>query len=367
MKKPPFKTSKISKSKDTELETKLREYMARRYPWLTYYNSRKSYALRRFEFIITNSDLMGKKIAKELDEKLEMVLAAENCHAKIKKDRLVITIPREEKDTLYLGTGLAELMHEEKYPVRAYVGECDDGTAGVIDFNAVPHLMIAGATGSGKTVCLNDILLTLMYKYTPQEVNFFILDDKNELSVYKNEPHVIETAFDSDDFLHVLKRAESEMATRKRLIGDTRLAVNIDEYNRSASEPLPHLFIVFDEADVVLKKGSKHPSAAFAKTLAEEIVGQGRSLGIHLIIGTQKPIKDVIDTTIKSNIPGRIALHVTNHHDSNVILDESGAENLTGNGDALMKLNGKTRRIQCAFVDSEERAAAISQLQGGKK
>ena len=367
MKTIPFKTSKISKSKDSELEKKLREYIARRYPWLVYYSSRKSYALRRFEFVITDPDLMGKKVAKELDEKLEMVLATENCHAKIQKDRLVITVPREEKDILYLGAGIAELRKKEKYPVCAYVGECDDGTAAIINFSEIPHLMVAGATGSGKTNCLNDILLSLMYKYTPREVNFFLFDEKNELSIYKNEPHVMETAFENDDFEHALKRIESEMESRKRLIGDARLAVNIDEYNRAANDPLPYLFIVFDEADTVLKRGSDHPCAVLARRTAEEITAQGRSLGVHLIVGTQKPVKDVIDTTIKSNIPGRIALQVTNHHDSNVILDESGAENLTGNGDALMKLKGSTWRIQCAYTDIKERIDAIEYLQRKKR
>ncbi len=362
MKNHPFQKSATNMKEDKTIKKALCDYIQARYPWLKYVGSRKSYSVFRFEFLIKEPDFAKKSITDELAMKLNIVLAAVDCHAFIYRNLMIINVPRENKDVLYLGNGLDELLEQEKSPVRCYLGECDDGSPAIIDFTETPHLLVGGTTGSGKSVALSNILLSLMFKYTPEEVQFLILDDKNELSIYTNVPHVIKGAFTRDAFGGAISVIENELQRRKKIKGDSGMP-DIDTYNEISKTKIPHLFIIFDEADTILKRDSNTTAlSSSARKMVEEVASEGRSLGTHVIIASQKPESRNIDTTIKSNIAGRLALQVANSIDSRVILDGKGAEKLTGNGDAILKLKDGTRRIQCAFTTLEERREAIKML-----
>ena len=157
------------------------------------------------------------------------------------------------------------------------------------------------------------------------------------------------------------------MIKRKEIIGDSGL-IHIDTYNEeNPDKKLPHLFIIFDEADTILKRDSSAGAiSSSARSLVEEIAAECRTSGIHMIIASQKPERRNIDTTIKTNIPDRLALRVASATDSRVILDQKGAEKLTGEGDALLKIQNSDRdpvkRIQCAYTTLAERKEAIRML-----
>ena len=356
-----FRHSKMSEADDMRIEERLLRYMEKRYDFLKYVGGRKSYAIRRYEFLIEEPEFIGKGTENELSKNLNIVLAAENCRAFTYRDRMIINVPRDDRETLYLGEGLDEFVAAPHMPVSCYIGERDDGTAAIVDFSDIPHLLIGGTTGSGKSVCLNDIILSMAYKYPPQELNFYIIDDKHNLNLYKDLPHTKASAFTRDEMYAVVAEMRAVLDVRKDKIGEGE---EIDEYNElHPDKKLPYVFLIFDEADTILKANSGAGSAAdSAKGLVEEVTAQGRSLGIHVIIASQKPSKANIDTTIKSNVPGRIALQVVNSIDSRVIIDEKGAEKLTGNGDGLIKLNGKAARIQCALTEPAERKKAVNEL-----
>ena len=357
-----FYTSKINEADDQQIEETLKKYVKERMPFLEYIDSRKSYATRRFEFKILDPDFVNPKFEKTFARNLDIILAAVKCQAFAYRDRMIVNVPRDDKDTLYLGDGLREFMEEEKAPVRCYVGECDDGSAATIDFTDIPHLIIGGTTGSGKSVCMSNIILTLAAKYTPEEVQFYIIDDKNELGVFKDLPHVKRAAFNRKEITDVLEELFDVYETRKELKQGYN---SIDAYNQDQPDDkkLPHIFVLFDEADSVLRRDSSDSATASkSRTIIQEICAEARSSGIHVILGSQKPSQKNIDTTIKANIPGRIALQVVNSVDSRVILDEKGAEQLTGNGDALLKMNSQMKRIQCALTTPEEQKRAVDLL-----
>ncbi len=354
----PFNKSQDFEEKDKAIEEKLIEYTKKRYPWLKFITSRKSYSVLRFEFNIAEPDFFTPKVANEIAMRTNIVLAADKCTAFPYKDRLIINVPRDNKDTLYLGGGLEELLKEDKKPIRCYIGECDDGAPAIIDFIETPHLLIGGTTGSGKSVALNDIMLSLMFMYTPEEAQFYILDDKHALKMYEAVPHYVDGAFERADFGRIVTVLENELNVRKKIIGESGM-VDIEEYNAVNAKKIPHSFVIFDEADTILKIGAETSST---RSIIEEIAAEGRAYGMHMIIASQKPEKRNIDTTIKSNIPARLALQVSNGTDSRVILDEKGAEKLTGNGDGLLKINSKTKRIQVAFASLKEYKDAIQML-----
>lgn len=355
-----FRKSKINQEDDKEIEKKLLDYISTSYPWLEFICSRKSYSTRRFDFKIKNADFATTKAEKEMATRLEIVLDADKCSVFRYKSRMIVNIPREDRDILYFGEGLGEFLKADKNPMRCYIGERDDGLPAVVDFTEIPHLLIGGTTGSGKSVCLHDIILSMTIKYTPDELGLYIIDDKNSLSVYKDLPHVKATAFSKEEISPITDKLRTLLYERKKALGSQE----IDDWNSEHKEKLPHILIIFDEADTILKRGSSTTNVtSIARGIVEETAAEGRSLGIHVILASQKPTKNNIDTTIKSNLPGRIALHVTNSMDSKVILDEKGAEKLVGNGDALLKLEGDVQRIQCALTLPEERKEAIKVLE----
>ena len=355
-----FQKSSIHGDDDVIIETKLREFIDKRLPWLKFENSRKSYATRRFEFTITEPDFIDSKSVKNLGRNLDIVLAAVHCDAFTYRDKMIINVPRDDRDTLYLGDGLEEYLREPQSPIRCYIGERNDGAPAIIDFEEIPHIMVAGTTGSGKSTCLQDIILTIAAKYSPEEALFYIADDKNTLSPYSELPHVVQAAFSRKDINTTMQSVIEALDNRKKLLAGEEIC----DYNKTNDKKLPHIFVLMDETDTVIKRQSNADNIAAnsIRSALEEIAAEGRSLGIHLIIASQKPIGKNIDTTIRDNVPGRVALQVTTAQDSRNILGEKGAEKLSGKGDGIMKLNGVSTRIQCAMTTPEERKNAIEVL-----
>lgn len=228
----------------------------------------------------------------------------------------------------------------------------------VCNLQKMPHLLVAGTTGSGKSVCLNSIIVSILYKAAPDEVKFIMIDPKQvELSMYEGLPHLIvpRVITDPTKAVNALQWAVDEMERRFNLIRDERVR-NIDEYNKIEKvltykvKKMPYIVIIFDEfADFM----------AVAKNEIEDkirrLAGKARAAGIHLILATQRPSTDVVTGTLKANLPSRIAFKVAGRVDSEVILGATGAEKLLGYGDMLYKpTDSNMLRIQGCFIDTPE-------------
>ena len=227
----------------------------------------------------------------------------------------------------------------------------------------MPHLLIAGATGSGKSVCINTIILSILYSTSPDDVKMLMIDPKVvELSVYKNIPHlIIPVVTDAKKASAALNWAVAEMEKRYKLFAaagvrdlngfNTLAQTYLNEDGEPQYDPMPRLIIIVDElADLMMVAKSEVESAIC------RLAQLARAAGIHLIIATQRPSVDVITGLIKANMPSRIAFAVSSQVDSRTILDMAGAEKLIGRGDMLFspQYYQKPRRIQGAFVSDEE-------------
>jgi S-DNA-T family DNA segregation ATPase FtsK/SpoIIIE len=221
-----------------------------------------------------------------------------------------------------------------------------------IDLDSMPHLLVAGATGTGKSAAINTILTGLLMKFTPDELRLILVDPKMvEMALYNGMPYLLTPVItEMDKVVHTLDWAIFEMTQRYKLFKE-KMVRKLEEFNEKSSYKLPNIVIVIDEmADLMLtKKGDVEQKIVRLAQLA-------RATGIHLILATQRPSVNVITGLIKANIPARIALAVTSGIDSRVIIDQQGAESLIGKGDMLVKTpdNGKIRRVQGAFVSTKE-------------
>ena len=252
----------------------------------------------------------------------------------------------------------SDAFRNAKTKVAFAVGKDIAGNCIVGNISKLPHMLIAGTTGSGKSVFMNSLILSLLYKATPDEVRLIMIDPKMvEFGAYNGIPHLyIPDVTDPKKAAGALQWAVVEMLKRYRLFAEMQVR-DIDSYNSmkkamDEEDTLPNVVVVIDElADLML---------CAAKEVEESIcrVAQmGRAAGIHLIIATQRPSSDVITGLMKANIPSRVALSVSSALDSRIILDTMGAEKLIGNGDMLYApiTLGKPLRVQGAFVSDEER------------
>ncbi|MCC6639022.1 DNA translocase FtsK [Candidatus Falkowbacteria bacterium] len=216
----------------------------------------------------------------------------------------------------------------------------------------MPHLLVAGSTGSGKSVCLNTIIVSLLFQNSPETLRFIMVDPKKvELTAYADIPHLLTPVItDVKKTVNALKWAVAEMERRYTLL-QTVGKRNIDSYNSSSTEKLPYIVFVIDEmADLMVSARNE------VETLIIRLAQMARAVGIHLVLATQRPSVDVITGLIKANIPSRIAFAVASSMDSRTILDASGAEKLVGKGDMLFSnpQHKSPVRIQGAFLSEEE-------------
>lgn len=280
------------------------------------------------------------------------------------KNRIGIEVPNRHSKMVYLREILrsAEFRNNPS-PLTAALGLDISGQAVVTDLKKMPHGLIAGATGSGKSVCINTILVSLLYKASPHEVKLLLIDPKMvELAPYHNVPHLVSPVItDVKAATGALKWAVEEMERRYELFAHAG-ARDISRYNElvakhNSGEHMPYLVIVIDELADLMMAAPADVEEAICR-----IAQKARACGIHLIVATQRPSVDVITGLIKSNIPTRIAFSVSSQVDSRTIIDSAGAEKLLGKGDMLFLENGTSKavRIQGNFVSDEEIERVVS-------
>ncbi|HEU4942225.1 MAG TPA: DNA translocase FtsK [Gaiellaceae bacterium] len=248
-------------------------------------------------------------------------------------------------------------------PLSVWLGKDISGNAVWTDLARMPHLLIAGTTGSGKSGCINTVLTSVLLRATPDEARLILIDPKRiELSLYESIPHLLTPVVSSPkEAAIVLTNVLAEMERRYERLATVR-ARNLPEANRvfrqRGEETLPYLLVVIDElADLMMISPQQVEDAVI------RLAQKSRAVGIHLVLATQRPSVDVITGMIKANVPSRIAFAVSSQTDSRVILDQAGAESLLGQGDMLFKPLGTSRlqRVQGAYVTEEEIALLVEQ------
>jgi len=263
-----------------------------------------------------------------------------------------IELPNNQRENVYLSEILNNSdfkKREIKLPIA--LGKNISGIPIVGDLSSMPHLLIAGTTGSGKSVCINTIILSLLYRHTPEKCKFILIDPKMlELSTYEGIPHLLcPVITEAKKAASVLGWVVKEMESRYRLM--TKEGVrNIDGYNAKHKLPMPYIVVVVDEmSDLMLVAGKE------IENYIQKLSQMARAAGIHIIMATQRPSVDVITGTIKANFPTRISFQVTSKIDSRTILGEQGAEQLLGKGDMLyMSSANRIVRIHAPFVSDSE-------------
>ena len=273
-----------------------------------------------------------------------------------------IEVPNKKRQIVRLGEIIAseKFQNSSSYLTLA-LGEDIYGNPVITDLAKMPHLLVAGATGSGKSVCLNTMILSLLYKATPHDVKLLLIDPKLlELSTYENIPHLLYPVItDPKEASEALKKVIVEMERRYKLFA-SRGFRNIDSFNQSVSidEKVPYIVVFIDEfADLMFTAPTE------VEQSITRIAQMARASGIHLVVATQRPSVDVITGIIKANFPARIAFQVTSRVDSRTILDTQGAEKLLGMGDMLFMVSGvKIIRVHGAYVSEEEVKAVTEYL-----
>ena len=281
------------------------------------------------------------------------------------KSAVGVEVPNKSSSTVAIRELLdSDQFKEAKSKLFACLGKDITGEPIFIDIGKMPHLLIAGTTGSGKSVCINSIIMSLLYKARPDEVQFIMIDPKKvEMSMYNNLPHLrVPVVTNVKKAAGTLNAAVGEMEHRYELF-ENNLARDIDGYNRMMKAedpdfiPLPRLVIIIDElADLMMSAPSE------IETSIVRLAQKARAAGIHLIVGTQRPSVDVITGLIKANIPSRIAFAVASGIDSRTIIDTVGAEKLLGRGDMLFCPIGAQNpiRAQGTFVTDDEVVAVTN-------
>ena len=263
-----------------------------------------------------------------------------------------IELPKPQRENVYLSEIISDSSFKKKdtkLPIA--LGKSISGLPITGDLSTMPHLLIAGTTGSGKSVCINTIILSLLYKHSPDKCKFILIDPKMlELSTYEGIPHLLcPVITEAKKAASVLGWVVKEMENRYKLM--TKVGVrNIDGYNEKHKVSMPYIVVIVDEmSDLMLVAGKD------IENYIQKLSQMARAAGIHIIMATQRPSVDVITGTIKANFPTRISFQVTSKIDSRTILGEQGAEQLLGKGDMLyMTSANKMTRIHAPFVSDEE-------------
>lgn len=267
---------------------------------------------------------------------------------------------------------LREILESDEYRKRKNnlfisLGKDVAGTPKLANLGNMPHLLIAGATGSGKSVCVNNIILSLIYENSPDELKFILVDPKRvELSIYNDLPYLLTPVINEPDkTINALRWAVSEMEQRYKLLQAANKR-NLESYNSAVIvNKLPYIVIIIDELADLMQTAAKEVEGAIIR-----LAQMARAVGIHLVLATQRPSTNVITGLIKANITSRIAFSVASNIDSRTILDAAGAEKLLGKGDMLFMTAELTHpgRIQGAYVSDEEINAVVDYVksQGGE-
>ncbi|UOR33166.1 DNA translocase FtsK [Helicobacter pylori] len=295
-----------------------------------------------------------------LSDDLAMTLCAESIRiqAPIKgKDVVGIEIPNSQSQTIYLREILeSELFQKSSSPLTLALGKDIVGNPFITDLKKLPHLLIAGTTGSGKSVGVNAMILSLLYKNPPDQLKLVMIDPKMvEFSIYADIPHLLTPIItDSKKAIGALQSVAKEMERRYSLMSEYKVKT-IDSYNEQAPnngvEAFPYLIVVIDELADLMMTGGKEAEIPIAR-----IAQMGRASGLHLIVATQRPSVDVVTGLIKTNLPSRVSFRVGTKIDSKVILDTDGAQSLLGRGDMLFTPPGSNGlvRLHAPFATEDE-------------
>ncbi|MBE0665272.1 MAG: type IV secretion system DNA-binding domain-containing protein, partial [Candidatus Aminicenantes bacterium] len=330
-----------------------------------------------FEFVPD----VGVKVkdVSSLTEDLALVVKAQYVRIEriLGKKAIGIEIPNKKRETIHLRELLetAQYQHSSS-PLTLALGKTASGDIFISDLKEMPHLLIAGATGSGKSVAIHSLILSILYKSSPQTVKFIMIDPKRiELAIYNSLPHLLTPVVVNPKLAkNALDWAVFEMENRYKKLATLQVR-NIEQYNKKLEmliqsededleqlddkEPIPYIVIIIDElADLMMV------SAREIEDNILRLAQKARAIGIHLILATQRPSIDVITGSIKNNFPSRIALAVPSKYDSRTIIDQIGAEKLLGNGDMLF-LPPKTAsliRLHSAFVSESETVRVVNFL-----
>ncbi|WRG12976.1 DNA translocase FtsK [Helicobacter pylori] len=295
-----------------------------------------------------------------LSDDLAMTLCAESIRiqAPIKgKDVVGIEIPNSQSQIIYLREILeSELFQKSSSPLTLALGKDIVGNPFITDLKKLPHLLIAGTTGSGKSVGVNAMILSLLYKNPPDQLKLVMIDPKMvEFSIYADIPHLLTPIItDPKKAIGALQSVAKEMERRYSLMSEYKVKT-IDSYNEQAEnngvEALPYLIVVIDELADLMMTGGKEAEVPIAR-----IAQMGRASGLHLIVATQRPSVDVVTGLIKTNLPSRVSFRVGTKIDSKVILDTDGAQSLLGRGDMLFTPPGTNGlvRLHAPFATEDE-------------
>jgi DNA segregation ATPase FtsK/SpoIIIE, S-DNA-T family len=311
-------------------------------------------SITRYELQIEKGIKVSQVLRLKNDIALALAAIAVRIEAPIPgKSAIGIEVPNDKPIPVYLSDILlTDDFLNTSYEIPLALGKDISGNIVISDLVRMPHLLIAGSTGSGKTVCINSIICSLLFNFAPTKLQLLLIDPKMvELILYEGVPHVIDIVTDVKKAPSALQQMVKLMEERYKLFSEKRVR-NIQEYNNLEDvEKLPFVVIVIDElADLMMTAGN------VVETHIARLTQLARAAGIHLIIATQRPSANVITGIIKANVPSRIAFAVASQIDSRVILDMSGAENLIGRGDMLYLPIGANRpiRAQGAFIGLKE-------------
>jgi len=275
-----------------------------------------------------------------------------------------IEIPNKQREMVTIKELLASNeFRKTNHKIPICIGKDITGNTKVVDLSKMPHLLVAGTTGSGKSVFINSLLTSMLYQFEPSELRLILIDPKMiELSVYNDIPHLLTPVVtEPRKSIIALKWVCNEMENRYQLMNEVGCR-SLENFNEQTDDKMPFIVVVIDEmADLMMTAGKE------VEHYVQRLAQKARACGIHLVMATQRPSVDIITGSIKANFPSRISFQVASKYDSRTILGEVGAEQLLGNGDMLMMINGSgIIRYQSAFMSDKEVQKMITEIKANQ-
>jgi len=358
LQKAPKTTKKVN---EAEIDRKIEELLAKLSQFRVDGDVVRTYSgplVTTFEFKPAPNVKVSKILG--LQDDLAMALSAETIRIQAPipgRDVVGIEIPNENIETIYLREILeSDIFKESSSPLTVALGKDIVGNPFITDIKKLPHLLIAGTTGSGKSVGINAMILSLLYRNDPDQLKLMLIDPKMlEFAAYEDVPHLITPVItEPAKAIAALANMVGEMERRYKLMAEARTK-NIENYNekvkKTGAEPFPFIVVIIDELADLMMNGGKEVELSIAR-----LAQKSRACGIHLVVATQRPSVDVVTGLIKANLPSRLSYRVGSRIDSKVILDALGADSLLGRGDGLFTPPGATGlvRIHAPWNTEEE-------------